>query len=33
MSKPYLEIDEVANIEEAATNLRDRLLIRVTDVS
>jgi len=29
MSKPYLEIDEVASLEKEATNLRDRLLIRV----
>jgi integrase/recombinase XerD len=29
MSKPYLEIDEVASLENAASNLRDRLLIRV----
>ena len=29
MSNPYLEIDEVARLEKAATNLRDRLLIRI----
>jgi integrase/recombinase XerD len=29
MSKPYLEIDEVASLEKEATNLRDRLLIRL----
>jgi len=29
MPKSYLEIDEVASLEEAATNLRDRLLIRL----
>ncbi len=29
MSKPYLEIDEVASLEKEATNLRDRLLIMV----
>ena len=29
MSKTYLEADEVSKLEKAATNLRDRLLIRV----
>ena len=29
MSRPYLEIDEVASLEKEATNLRDRLLIKV----
>jgi len=29
MPKPYLEIDEVASLEKEATNLRDKLLIRL----
>ncbi len=29
MSKPYLEIHEVALLEKGATNLRDKLLVRL----
>jgi integrase/recombinase XerD len=29
MTKAYLEVDEVISLEKAATNLRDRLLVRV----
>ncbi|MBA7664832.1 hypothetical protein ES703_72896 [subsurface metagenome] len=29
MAKVYLEADEVEGLEKAATNLRDRLLIRL----
>ncbi|MFQ5924501.1 MAG: tyrosine-type recombinase/integrase [Dehalococcoidia bacterium] len=29
MAKAYLEVDEVERLEEAATNLRDRLLVRL----
>jgi len=29
MVKAYLEVDEVARLEKATTNLRDRLLIRL----
>ena len=29
MAKAYLEPDEVESLEKAATNLRDRLLIRL----
>jgi integrase/recombinase XerD len=29
MTKAYLEIEEVEKLEQAATNLRDRLLIRL----
>ncbi len=29
MSEAYLEVDELQRLEEAATNLRDRLLIRL----
>ena len=29
MTKTYLEIEEVIKLEKAATNLRDRLLIRL----
>lgn len=29
MAKAYLEVDEVIRLEKAATNLRDRLLVRV----
>jgi integrase/recombinase XerD len=29
MTKAYLEVDEVISLEESATNIRDRLLVRV----